>query len=510
MPYIYRYALIVSIGGFLFGFDSALISGLVPSITQAFNLNQLQLGFVISAPALGAALALCFVGKIATSRGRKGALVLVSRLYCLALMMALLSPNYTLLVLARLLCGVAFCSLSLSSMYLGEVSPSAIRGKLVSINQLSLVVGLCLAYIVNFALINTLSHYLLAQHLWRGMLALELIPALSWFILLRKIPESPRWLLSQGLENQAKLSLRQVLPNTEFLNTWSSLKSNKETSPTSAIKALGNLFSWKMRRLFIIGFFLAFMQAATGMNAILVYAPSVFSQLGFTENAALLQSAYIGITTLIFTLFSLYLVDRVGRRPLLLWGLAFAVLSHLTSWYAISTAPQRLSHEFLESLEQLFDLSLPLVVDSVYSSKSALEIALAEYLSGPQLALISQQQWHLAQELNAKLVLAGLLGFIAAYSLSLGPIMWIVFSEVFPSSIRSIATPFFALLASLGSYLSQLLLPWQLAELGAANTFFIYAANGFVALIFIAIVLPETKNQGLEDISRLLVANGDA
>ena len=517
----FRFAAIVAIGGFIFGLDAALISGTVRFIVEEFGLNDLQLGTVVSAPGFGVLFALVVAGPICEKIGRKKTLLIISTLYFISALWSGLAASYQSLVLARFLGGLAFASLSLASMYIGEIAPASIRGKLVSMNQILIVIGLSGAYFSNYALVQSLAPgastlSILGNDIaiWRVMLEVETLPALIWLLLIFTIPESPRWLISVNRVEEARSVLSRLLPSSEvepqIAAIEASLQHGKHTHQ-SIWKRLSDLCDKNVRRAMLIGFIFACVQPITGVNAILFYAPMVFEQTGIGTGAAYLQSLILGVVSLVFTIGALVLIDRVGRRPLVVGGLIASVGCLMLCWWAFSQATYELDAAAIAELGSAIpDISVGalsslqnLTIDSDIAYKQELVTVLGEELAKKHESALIQA----AVDINVTAVLVGIIGFIAAFHISIGPIMWVVFSEVVPVHIRGLAIPMFAFTTSLISYFVQKLFPWQLNNLGAAEIFLFYGVAGFVGLLMLYFVLPETKNKTIEEIEDLLSAN---
>ena len=204
----FLYAAIVTIGGFVFGLDAAVISGTVRYITIEFGLTDLEVGAVVSAPGFGVLFALVVTGAICESIGRKKTLIMVAALYTLSALLSAIATSYEMLVGARFIGGLAFASLSIASMYIGEIAPSSQRGKLVSMNQIMIVIGLTAAYFSNYFLVEVMAD---SPDVWRWMLGMEILPALAWMLLLFLVPQSPRWLLCKGQKEAAKAQLLKLV-----------------------------------------------------------------------------------------------------------------------------------------------------------------------------------------------------------------------------------------------------------------------------------------------------------
>ncbi|MDF7825383.1 MFS transporter [Pontiellaceae bacterium B12227] len=508
------FSLIVAIGGFLFGLDAVLISGTLGFLQEEFALSAMEVGTAASAPALGVLIALPFAGFICDKFGRKAALLLVAALYLVSAAGSAFAPNFTFLVIARFLGGLAFSSITLASMYIGEIAPPSWRGKLVSMTQINIVIGLSGAYFVNHLIFKlAASNYgwvqtlLIDSETWRWMLGSEIPFALLWFFLIFRIPESPYWLTLQGREEDAKTTLRTLLPEAEINPHVQDMQESlaKSDAHHTYLSQLKEIMSRPMRLIFIIGLTMAVAQQATGINAILVYAPTVFQQLG-SGDGAFAQAIWIGLTGLVFTAIGLLLVDKLGRRPLILFGLAWIIISLGISSFAFKQARYTLPQEALtEMADTAMAEQLKPLVDVEYESDIAFKQALKDAIG------IEQTQQHqnnliaVSIAMNAGLVLFCILNVVAAFHISVGPLMWVLFSEIFPISVRGFAIPLFAILSSLVNYVVQQFFPWQLENMGMSPIFLCYAitcAIGFVILFF---TLKETKNMSIEDIQRALI-----
>ena len=509
----FRYAAIVAFGGFVFALDAALISGTVKFITAEFNLTDLQVGTVVSSPGFGVIFALLVTGYVSDKLGRKSTLQIIAALYLVSAVCSTFAPTYWTLVAARFLGGLAFTSLSLASMYIGEIAPPDKRGKLVAMNQINIVIGLSAAYFINYIILQWsqsdaawVSNIGLDKNIWRWMLGAEIVPALLWSALLFTIPKSPRWLLLMGRVDEAKTVLAKLIPaekiDTEVAEILEdTTKTDVEVSFTDQIKSL---FDSKMKTAAIIGFTFAAVQQVSGINAILFYAPTVFEQLGLGTDAAFLQAIWVGLISLVFTIIALLLIDKVGRRPLTVWGLSWIVLSLGLCAYGFNQARYSLSAEDVATVEKFDTAQLQPMIGVVYNSDIAFKEALQQNL-GDKIAKTHEGDLiQMAGTLPTYLILFGIIGFIAGFHISIGPIMWVIFSEIFPNYIRGIAIPAFALVASIISYLIQQFFPWQLATMGIRDIFICYAVLSAIGLVALIKLLPETKNKSIEEIGALL------
>lgn len=516
----FGYATIVALGGFVFGLDAAIISGTVKFITDQFQLNDLQVGTVVSAPGFGVLFALLVAGQMADRLGRKKTLITIAGIYLLSAVASSLAPGFISLVAARFLGGLAFTSLSLSSMYIGEIAPSHMRGKLVSMNQINIVVGLSAAYFINYLILQAsgsgaawVSTLGLDQHTWRWMLGSEIIPAVIWLLLLFRIPESPRWLVLNGQTDKAEEVLKNILPESEVKAEMKSIieSLNSSGEKPSVRSQMSVLFSKGMRLAFLIGLTVALVQPVTGINAIMFYAPTVFEQVGIGTNAAFVQAVYVGLTSVIFTVLSLILIDRAGRKPILVGGLIWAILSLGVCAYGFSKGTYELTEKSLSTLpESLNTTSLEKLLGTRYTSDVEFKNVLKSNLGGLLAKKYESELIQSAIQINTNLILVAILSFISAFQFSVGPVMWVLLSEIFPVSIRGIAIPFFALVTSIISYLIQQFFPWQLSIMGAAGVFSFYAILSTIGLFALLKYLPETKNKSIEEIEQILAIKSDS
>jgi len=501
----FTYATIVAMGGLIFGLDAALISGTVSFISQEFSLSDLQLGTVVSAPGLGVLFALPFVGYFSDLLGRKKSLQYIAAFYVISAVASTFAPNYWSLVIARFIGGTAWGSITLASMYIGEISPSEKRGKLVSMTQINIVVGLSIAYFINYLILNLSESDLsiveslgIAKHTWRWMLGTEILPTILWFILLLTIPKSPYWLLLKGRTEEAKSTLQRILPENKISPHIEEMKKSmaESVAGTSLINQLKEVFSKRMRTIFIIATTIAIAQQTTGINAIMFYATTVVEQLGFGTNAAFQQAIWFGLTSLLFTIISLMLVDKLGRRPMILWGMVWIIASLAVCSWGFKNARYNLPTTAIAEMNEIPNPErLNSLVGIEYGSdiqfKDAVKVAIGEEDARNYSSLLLQK----AASMNGLLILLGILSFIAAFHFSVGPIMWVLFSELFPISIRGT------------SYLIQKFFPWQLSNMGGSAIFLFYAVTVAIGLVILFFYLPETKNMSIEKIQKKISAS---
>ena len=506
----FRYSTIVAMGGFVFGLDAALISGTLNFLTQEFSLTDLELGTVVSSPALGVLLALPFAGYACDALGRKRTLQIIGALYLISALGSTFAPSYFALVIARFIGGLAFSSISIASMYIGEIAPAQLRGKLVSMIQINIVIGLSAAYFLNYVILQFVGSDAawvqtigLAENVWRWMLGTEIVFVFIWLLFLLGIPESPSWLVFKNRIEDAKNTLRKLLPENEIEGQMDDMgKSLKNAGTDRSFRTqFKEIFGKPMRIALIIGITFAIAQQATGINAILFYAPVVFEQLGIGADAAFAQAIWIGLVSLVFTVLAITLVDRLGRRPMILWGMVWIVISLGIASYGFNSARYTLTEQSISEMNEIPDAQLlSSLVGVEYASDIEFKQAIQQTLGEENARKFSSLILEKGVKLKAMLILISILSFIAAFHFSIGPLMWVVFSEIFPISVRGIAIPFFTLITSTTSYLIQQFFPWQLATMGISATLLFYAVTVVMGLLILYRFLPETKNMTIEEI----------
>jgi sugar porter (SP) family MFS transporter len=510
----FLYSTIVALGGFVFGLDAALISGAFKFITAEFNLNEWQVGALGFGPGIGVLVALPLAAWSSNAYGRKSTLKIIAALYLISALGSAFAPSYLTLMLARFLGGLAFSSITLGAMYIGEIAPAEYRGKLVSMTQINIVVGLTAAYFINYWLLlatNSDAEWVtnlgVKEYTWRWMLGIEIIPALIWFGLMFVVPRSPAWLVYKGEFDEAKRTLGKVIPANEIEAHIADMKnsvaqSNQDRSITTQLK---EIFSKPMRIVLIVALTMAIVQQVTGINAILTYAPTVIEQLGLGEDASFMSAIWIGLVSVAFTVLSLVLIDKLGRRPMMIWGLVWVVLSLGICAYGFGSAKYEVTNEAITEMQGIPNVAkLSTLVGKEYATDIAFKEAVKSVMGDISARDNSSVFLEKFASINSMLILLGILSFIAAFHFSVGPILWVLLSEIFPISLRGIAIPFFALISSVISALTQFFFPWQLANMGASTIFLFYGGLVFVGLVILIKFLPETKNLTIEEIQAKL------
>jgi MFS transporter, SP family, arabinose:H+ symporter len=516
--YVVLIAFTAAMGGFLLGYDGSVVSGAAPFYKSVFGLDDgsILFGFSVSCLIWGCIFGNFFAGPVSDRIGRKSALLVAAVLFITSALMTALAGNVVIFIIGRIIggFGVGFAIL-VAPMYIAEVAPPAKRGWLVSFNQLLIVVGLSSAYFVNYFILRMVEDPLTN---WRWMLGVEAFPAVLYFLLLLAIPESPRWLVMKNRADEAKAIMERVggreHAEYEYQNI---LKSLAEKLGGGSMAQARELFSKRARLILVIGIGLGVFQQVSGINSVLYYAPMIFESAGSGRDAAFIQAIAIGIVFLVFTIVSMLAIDRLGRKPLLYVGVTLMALSLFVTGSAFRNANYMLDRALIENVadevfesdasalanQEDFVTSLDSLAGRPFSSELDFYAAIRSSLerdtpleAAPYLPLLLKG----AIRINATVVLISILGFIAGFSLSLGPVMWAMFSEIFPNRFRGVAISFVGTLNSSTSFVVATLFPVQLSLFGSSTTFFIYAACMFLCLVFVWKYVVETKGRSLEEL----------
>ena len=506
------FASVVSLGGFLFGFDASVISGVIGFIVPQFGLNDWQLGLVVGAPTLAGIIASLSGALLADVFGRKRVLIFLAVLYTVSALASALAPNYQVLVIARFMGGLAFASLGIAPMYIGEIAPRDKRGMLVTVSQLNIVLGFSVAYFANYFVLKISQSDLawvqalgMDQHAWRWMLGIEAIPAALWFIFLFTIPESPRWLVMRSRMDEARRVLARLKPPERLQADLEEITGSLRDAKEKFFDRMKEVFMPAMRLPIAIGLIAAIAQQVTGVNAIYFYAPTIFEQSGVGTNTAFAQATLIGVINVVFTIVAMFLIDRLGRKPLLMFGLAGIIVCTALAGYGFKQATYELSETTVASLSTDIDReALEPLIGMNFEDDLAFKKGLSEALGDQAMREHSAALTQAAIHINPTLVLIGILGFVASFAISLGPVYWCLLSEIFPNRARGPAMALAGFFNAMSSFTVQFVFPWELSNLGSAAIFFVYSALGLVAFVLLGWLLPETKGKSLEELEVLL------
>ncbi len=512
--YTIRIVAIVALGGFLLGFDASVISGVVKFIEPEFNLTKMQLGWTVSSITLTAALGMIFAGPMSDKYGRCKLLKHAAILFTISAVGSALATTFYWLIIFRMIGGLAVgTTLIVAPIYIAEVAPPDKRGRLVSFNQLNIVIGISLAFFTNYLILqwgdsNAYWTRLLGfeKWNWRWMLGIEVIPAILYYLGLHIVPRSPRWLMTKKKKEEALNVMRKVATEEDAQSQISEVERSILESKSKKKLRLGYLFKKTMRKVIVIGLVVGVFQQIVGINAVLYYAPMIFEQTGIGTDAAFVQAILVGVTNIVFTVVAILTIDKFGRKPLLIMGMAGIALCLFILTYGFSSATYSLDADAIVNLPEGIDKEQIFVLkDQVFNDDLAFKSALVNTL-GKKTAKANEAVIVIAgAKMNTLFVLIGILGFVGAFAVSIGPVMWVLFSELFPNKIRGVAISFVGLINLAVAFLVQLLFPWELSKLGNSNTFLIYGVFAVIGLIFIWFKVPETKGKSLEELEKLLI-----
>ncbi len=432
--YVLSVTLVAAIGGLIFGFDTAIVAGATRYMKEQFSLDSLQEGWAVGVVLIGCMFGAGLAGPISDRIGRRRFMLISAVLFLVSAVGCALPRTITEFVVFRFVGGLGIGSAAvLSPLYIAEIAPARARGALVSVNQLAIVTGILLAYFVNWAFAGA------GPANWRWMYAMGAVPSVVFFLLLLGVPESPRWLVKNGREDEA----RKVLTRADTAEAAAAGIRDIKEALALEDGSFRELFRPAFRRPLLVAVVLAVFQQITGINAILYYAPRIFEGAGFERMSAIGQSAIVGLVNMLFTVVAIVLADRVGRRPLLL----------------VATAGMGIS---LVLLGAAFRFPL----------------------------------------LPASALLFIILLYIAFFASAMGPLVWVVMAEIFPTKVRGAAMGLATLVLWLADFAVTLTFPVISDRFHPSSAFWLYAAMCAVDLVFMWFFLPETKGRSLEEIER--------
>jgi len=509
-----RVAAIVALGGLLMGFDASVISGVNKFVQIDFDLSDAQLGLSVGSLTFIAAVAMLFSGPISDRFGRRIVLKACAVIFTVSAVGSALAPNFTLFLIFRMLGGIGVgASLILAPMYIAEIAPPKIRGKMVSFNQLNIVIGISLAYFSNYWILSLgdsdaswVEMLGIGEHNWRWMLGLEALPAVLYFFGLYAVPRSPRWLAMKGRDEEAVQVMSLFRDEEEAKQDIQAVKETLAADSQQQKTPLSALFKPAVRLVLIIGLVIGVLQQITGINSVFFYAPMIFEQAGGGTDAAFRQAIIVGLVNLVFTIFAMLYIDKLGRKKLLVAGVSGIAFFMFLIGFGFSQATYELKSENLAALTIDVDKSkLEGITDQPFENDVAYKNKLKEILGDEEAKKVEADLITAAIDISSSLILVGIIGFIASFAISLGPVMWVLFSELFPLSIKAIAISFVGFVNSMVSAGVQSVFPWELSNIGSSLTFIIYGAFAVIGLVFIIAKVPETKGKSLEELEAILV-----
>ena len=443
-----RWGLLIAIGSFLFGYDTGVISGALLFIKEDLRLSDFEQGTVVSVLLLGAIAGALVVGRISDRIGRKKTLGLVALIFSVGILIATVANSYTVMLIGRVIMGLGVGGVSaIVPSYLSEISPAQIRGRMLTLNQLLITVGLLVAYLVDWAFAGSEN--------WRAMFAVGLIPSVALVLGSLRLPESPAWLLNQGKESQVRSLVTSVASDQAADRVIESHRREQEqrrATGTSERKGWRALTAPRLRAAMVVGLTLAALQQFAGINTVIYYAPTIMQDTGLSATNSILYSVVIGVINLGMTIVSLRLIDRVGRRPLL-----------------------------LVSLVGMFG--------------SLLVLGLA-FVAG----------W------SSLTILLFILLYIVAFAIGMGPVFWVLLGEIFPIQNRAAGVSAGSTMNWTANFAVSLAFLPLLDAIGTGQTFWLFAVVSAFGIWFVGRYVPETKDREFPEVDAELQARrkGDA
>lgn len=440
-----RISVIAAIGGLLFGFDTGVISGALLYLKKDFNANDVAQEWIVSVLLLGAIAGAILSGYLADKLSRKWTKVISGVIYVVGALGCAFAVSIPMLIGFRFLLGISVGTASfVAPLYISEVSPPRVRGGLVSFNQLAITSGILLAYLVNFAFSGVPDG-------WRWMLGVAAIPGAALAIGMLTVPRTPRWLVEHGMEDTARDVLKKLRGTDPDADIEKEINDVKEAQKKEASTTIRDLWKPNIRPLIWIGVGLAVFQQFVGINTVIYYAPTILSNTGLSDSASIAQTVFVGVTNVVFTIVAVLLLDKVGRRKLLLIGTVGLTVSI---------------------------------------------IVLGIFFTSPWL-----------QHNASYLALVALIAYIASFAVGLGPVFWLMISEIYPMGIRSKAMSLATVLNWAANFVVAGTFLTLIALITRQGAFFVFGFIGILAIAFFAWKVPETKDKSLEELQHELVGD---
>ncbi|RJU39383.1 MFS transporter [Bacteroides sp. CF01-10NS] len=453
--YLIFLSVVAALGGFLFGYDTAVISGTIAQVTQLFQLDALQQGWYVGCALVGSIVGVLFAGILSDKLGRKLTMVISAVLFSTSALGCALSADFTQLVIYRIIGGVGIGVVSIvSPLYISEVAVAQYRGRLVSLYQLAVTVGFLGAYLVNYQLlawaesgtqlsVDWLNKVFITE-VWRGMLGMETLPAILFFIIIFFIPESPRWLIVRGKELKAVNILEKIY--NSITEAKSQLKETKSVLTSETRSEWSLLMKPGIFKAVIIGVCIAILGQFMGVNAVLYYGPSIFENAGLSGGDSLFYQVLVGLVNTLTTVLALVIIDKVGRKKLVYYGVSGMVVS--------------------------------LILIGLY------------FLFGDSLGV------------SSLFLLIFFLFYVFCCAVSICAVVFVLLSEMYPTKVRGLAMSIAGFALWIGTYLIGQLTPWMLQNLTPAGTFFLFAVMCVPYMLIVWKLVPETTRKSLEEIER--------
>ena len=453
--YLIFLSVVAALGGFLFGYDTAVISGTIAQVTQLFQLDALQQGWYVGCALVGSIVGVLFAGILSDKLGRKLTMVISAVLFSTSALGCALSADFAQLVVYRIIGGVGIGVVSIvSPLYISELAVAQYRGRLVSLYQLAVTVGFLGAYLVNYQLLawaesgTQLSvdwlNKIFITEVWRGMLGMETLPAILFFIIIFFIPESPRWLIVRGKELKAVNILEKIY--NSMTEAKSQLKETKSVLISETKSEWSLLMNPGIFKAVIIGVCIAILGQFMGVNAVLYYGPSIFENAGLSGGDSLFYQVLVGLVNTLTTILALVIIDKVGRKKLVYYGVSGMVVS--------------------------------LILIGLY------------FLFGDSLGV------------SSLFLLVFFLFYVFCCAVSICAVVFVLLSEMYPTKVRGLAMSIAGFALWIGTYLIGQLTPWMLQNLTPAGTFFLFALMCVPYMMIVWKLVPETTGKSLEEIER--------
>ena len=460
LGYLVFLSVVAALGGFLFGYDTAVISGTIAQVTEQFGLDALQQGWYVGCALIGSIIGVLFAGILSDKFGRKSTMILSAVLFSTSAIGCAVCADFNQLVIYRIIGGVGIGVVSIiSPLYISEVAVAQYRGRLVSLYQLAVTIGFLGAYLVNYQLLGySMSNpdvstgwwnLVFVSEVWRGMLGMETLPAIMFFIIIFFIPESPRWLILKGKEEKATNILERIYT--------SSKEALFQLTETKSVLSSESKSEWKLllqpgiRKAVIIGVCIAVLGQFMGVNAVLYYGPSIFENAGLSGGDSLFYQVLVGLVNTLTTVLALVIIDKVGRKKLVYYGVSGMVIS--------------------------------LVLIATY--------------------FIYGESWGI----SSIFLLIFFLFYVFCCAVSICAVVFVLLSEMYPTRVRGLAMSIAGFALWIGTYLIGQLTPWMLQNLTPAGTFILFAIMCVPYMLIVWKLVPETTGKSLEEIERYWMKN---
>ena len=460
LGYLVFLSVVAALGGFLFGYDTAVISGTIAQVTEQFGLDALQQGWYVGCALIGSIIGVLFAGILSDKFGRKSTMILSAILFSTSAIGCAVSTDFNQLVIYRIIGGVGIGAVSIiSPLYISEVAVAQYRGRLVSLYQLAVTIGFLGAYLVNYQLLGySMSNpdvstgwwnLVFVSEVWRGMLGMETLPAIMFFIIIFFIPESPRWLILKGKEEKATNILERIYT--------SSKEALFQLTETKSVLSSESKSEWKLllqpgiRKAVIIGVCIAVLGQFMGVNAVLYYGPSIFENAGLSGGDSLFYQVLVGLVNTLTTVLALVIIDKVGRKKLVYYGVSGMVIS--------------------------------LILIATY--------------------FIYGESWGI----SSIFLLIFFLFYVFCCAVSICAVVFVLLSEMYPTRVRGLAMSIAGFALWIGTYLIGQLTPWMLQNLTPAGTFILFAIMCVPYMLIVWKLVPETTGKSLEEIERYWMKN---